>query len=110
MLIRIVNALLGLYLFTSAFLFHYGPLGFLNEMVTGLLVMGFGIAAILGRPHARRINFGLGVWLFITALALPRGLGGSYGAVVNQVVSAVLLTTTSLFPHQVHYREEPRSA
>jgi hypothetical protein len=110
MLIRIVNALIGLYLFTSAFLWRHGLLSFFNVMVTGLLVMGFGVAAILGRPHARRINFGLGVWLFLTALALPRGGTDEFGSVVNQVVVAVLLTVTSLFPSQVHYRQEPRSA
>jgi hypothetical protein len=110
MLIRIVNALLGLYLFTSAFLWTHGLLPFFNVMVTGLVVMGFGIASILGRHHARRVNFGMGVWLFISTLALPPGLGGSLGVMVNQLVVAALLTVTSLMPAHVHYQGAARRA
>jgi hypothetical protein len=110
MLIRIVNALLGLYLFTSAFLWTHGLLAFFNAVVTGLIVMGFGMAAILGRQNARRVNFGMGVWLFISTLSLPPGLNGSLGVMVNQLVVAALLITTSLVPAHVNYQDAAGSA
>jgi hypothetical protein len=111
MFVRLVNALLGLYLFMSAFLWPRGLVQFTNVFLTGLLVMGFGVAAILGRPHARWVNFGLGVWLFVSALALPTGAAGNgLGGLANQLIVAVLLATTSLFPAQVHYQDAHGSA
>jgi hypothetical protein len=100
MFVRVMNALLGLWLFTSAFLWHRVPVEFYNVLVTSLLVVAFGMASVLGRHGARKVNFALGVWLFISALALPHAAGG---AQVNQIVCAVLLVVTSLFPH-VHYQ------
>jgi hypothetical protein len=71
MFIRVVNALLGLWLFASAFLAGRPSLQFINVVAISLLVMAFGIASVLGRHGARRVNAALGAWLFISALALP---------------------------------------
>jgi hypothetical protein len=94
MFIRVVNALLGLWLFVSAFMFPHTVAQFFNEVAVGLLVTGVGVAAIMGRG-TRKVNFGLGVWLFISALVLPHVPGGS---LVNEVVVAVLIVISSLFP------------
>jgi hypothetical protein len=111
MLVRILSALLGLYVFTSAFLWPRGAAQFFNLFLVGLLAMGFGLASILGRPAARRVNFGLAVWLFVSALALPPGPHlNTTGGLANQLVSAVLLAITALFPAARHYREAPRAA
>jgi hypothetical protein len=100
MFIRVVNALLGLWLFASAFLISSSKLQFLNVLVISLLVMSFGMASVLGRHGARRVNAALGVWLFISALALPLT---SMAQIFHNVVMAVLLVITSLFPH-IHYQ------
>lgn len=100
MFIRVVNALLGLWLFASAFLISSAPVQFVNVMLISLLVMAFGMASILGRHGARRVNAALGAWLFISALALPHT---STGQAFHNIVMAVLLVITALFPH-VHYQ------
>jgi hypothetical protein len=106
MFIRVVNALLGLWLFASAFLVSTSTVQFLNVMLVSLLVMGFGIASVLGRHGARRVNAALGAWLFISALALP---GTSTAQTFHNIVMAVLLVITALFPH-VHYQTSRTAA
>jgi hypothetical protein len=106
MFIRVVNALLGLWLFASAFLASSSKVQFLNVLVISLLVMAFGMASILGRHGARRVNALAGVWLFISALALPNT---SMVQIFHNVVMAVLLVITSLFPH-VHYQRSTTAA
>ena len=106
MFIRVVNALLGLWLFASAFLVSNTPIQFINVMLISLLVMGFGMASILGKHGARRVNAALGAWLFISALALPHT---SMTQTFHNVVMAVLLVITSLFPH-VHYQSSRTAA
>jgi hypothetical protein len=99
MLIRILNAFVGLWLFTSALLFAPPPAQLLNLFVVGILATGLGVASILGRHGARKLNFVLGFWLFPSALLLHHR---SWGSLVNQIVCAVLLVITSMFPH-AHY-------
>jgi hypothetical protein len=101
MFVRIVNALLGLWLFASAFLFDKVPTQFYNELLVSIGVMVFGLASILGRHRARRVNFALGLWLFVSALLLPHVSGAP---MVNQILTAVLLVITSLFPSRLHYQ------
>jgi hypothetical protein len=101
MFFRVVSSLLGLWLFVAAFLFHRVPAQFWNVMIVGILVMGFGVAAILGRHDFRKVNFVLGLWLFISALALPHASGGP---LVHQLVVSVLLVIASLFPEHLRYR------
>lgn len=111
MFVRIVNPLVGLYLFVSAFLWPRGTVQFVNMFVVGLLAMGFGLASILGWPAARRVSFGLGIWLFISALALPPGAhGNGMGGLVNELVSAAFLAITALFPVPHHYRQASGAA
>jgi hypothetical protein len=99
MFIRVVNAMLGLWLFASAFMSSSAPVQFINVLVISLLVMFFGMASILGRHGARRINAALGVWLAISALALPHT---STAQSFHNIIIGVLLVITALFPH-VHY-------
>jgi len=105
MFIRVVNALLGLWLFASAFLVSTSTVQFLNVMLVSLLVMGFGVASVLGRHGARRVNAALGAWLAISALALPASTAQTF----HNIVIAVLLVITALFPH-VHYQTSRTAA
>jgi hypothetical protein len=106
MFLRVVNALLGLWLFASAFLFGRSPLHFVNVLLVSLAVMAFGMASILGRHRARRVSAALGVWLVISALVFP---GMSMGLTAHQIVIAVFLVITALFPH-VHYQSSRTAA
>jgi len=100
MFIRVLNALLGLWLFVSAFMLSRAPMQFVNVLLVSLAVMFFGMASVLGRHGARRVNAALGAWLAISALAFP---GMTAGLTAHQIVIAVFLVITSLFPH-VHYQ------
>jgi hypothetical protein len=93
-------------LFASAFLISNAPVQFINVLLVSLLVMMFGMASILGRHGARRVNAALGAWLFISALALAADLDGQS---FHNIVMAVLLVITSLFPH-VHYQRSRTAA
>jgi len=106
MFIRVVNTLLGLWLFASAFMAGRASIQFVNVLLISLLVMSFGIASVLGRHGARRVNAALGAWLFISALALPNTSGAQ---TVHNIVIAVLLVITSLFPH-MHYQTSRTAA
>jgi hypothetical protein len=68
--------------------------------------MAIGMASILGRHGARRVNAALGAWLFISALIFPNM---STGQMVHQIVMGVLLVITALFPH-VHYQDSHTAA
>jgi hypothetical protein len=106
MFIRVVNALLGLWLFASAFLMTRAPAQFINVLVTSLLVMAFGMASILGRHGARRVNALLGAWLVVSALLIPPM---STGQSAHQIVVAAFIVITALFPH-VHYQRSTTAA
>jgi len=106
MFIRVVNSLLGLGLFASAFMAGGPSWQFINVVLISLLVMVFGMASILGRHGARRVSAGLGFWLFISALLLPHT---STAQMFHNIVIAVLLVITALFPH-VHYQRSTTAA
>lgn len=106
MFIRVLNALLGLWLFASAFMFSHAPAPFINVLVVSLAVMAVGMASILGRHGARRVNAALGAWLVISALAFPNI---PTAGIVHQIVMGVLLVITALFPH-VHYQRSRTAA
>lgn len=106
MFIRVMCCLIGLWLFTSAFVSAGRPAPFLNLVLVGILVVFFGVLSILGRHRARRANWVLGLWLFVSALIIPPA---TWGATVNQIVSAVLVVITALFPH-VHSEPARQSA
>jgi hypothetical protein len=106
MFIRVLNALLGLWLFASAFMFSRAPAPFINVLLVSLAVMAIGMASILGRHGARRLNAVLGAWLVISAMIFQ---SMQTGQIVHQVVMGVLLVISALFPH-VHYQGSHRAA
>jgi hypothetical protein len=96
--VRVLNALLGFWLFVSAFMWPHTTAQFHNAWVTGMLVTVFAVAAIAGVHRARFLNFVLALWLFFSTLFLPRL---SAGTAVNHMLLAVALIVTSLFPLRV---------
>jgi hypothetical protein len=69
---RLVNAVLGLWLFTSAFLWPHASAQRVNAWSVGIVAVTAALAG-LGRTKAGRyVNAAAGAWLMISALFLPR--------------------------------------
>ena len=98
MLVLILNAMFGVWLFISAFLWPHTLPQFHNGWILGVLVTAFALAAIAGVRWARYVNFALGIWLFISTLALPRSSGGT---TLNNVLVAAAIIITALLPEHV---------
>jgi hypothetical protein len=67
---RIFTALLGVWLFVSAFMWNHGPAESAITMVAGLLTFVLAIASIYV-GSARYASAGVAVALFLSALAVP---------------------------------------
>jgi hypothetical protein len=61
---RLINALLGLWLFFSAFLWPHTPVERTNAWVVGMLAVTAALVGLSGRT--------LGGWLVVSAILLPR--------------------------------------
>jgi hypothetical protein len=69
---RLINALLGLWLFLSAVMWPHTPAQRTNAWVVGMLAVTAALAGLTGRKAGRLINAALGAWLIISAILLPR--------------------------------------
>lgn len=89
---RIVNIVVGAWVFVSAFIWlHMGP-DLTNTWIVGLAIAV--VAAIgLGVPQIRFINTALAIWLFISAFALPTVMSVT---VWNNAVAAIVVFIASL--------------
>ena len=67
-----MNAVLGLWLFFSAFLWPHGAMQSLNAEIVGMLAVTAAVARYTGVRWAGRFNALLGGWLIISALLMPR--------------------------------------
>ncbi len=68
---RIVNIVLGIWLFVSAFIWPHSYAQMTNTWIVGLLCVAFALIA-MRVPEVRYLNTLLAVWLFISVWALPR--------------------------------------
>ena len=92
---RIAGALLGIWLFISAFAWRHSPEQHVNTWICGLLALGVAMMAAFVRS-ARYLNAALAVWLLISAFALPTS-SVTAATTWNNAIVAVLLFATSLF-------------
>ena len=69
---RLINALLGLWLFVSAFLWPHTSTQRTNAWVVGMLVVSAAVVGVTGRIVGRLVNATLGAWLILSAILLPR--------------------------------------
>ena len=67
---RIVNIVLGVWLFVSAFLWAHSYAQMTNTWIVGALCAAFALIA-MRVPEARYLNTLLAVWLFVSVWALP---------------------------------------
>jgi hypothetical protein len=93
---RVVNVLLGVWLFISAFIWPHSQSQLTNTWLVGVLCVLFSLAA-MAVPWARYLNTVLAVWLFISAWALP---AISMGTIWNNVLSAIAIFVVSLVPSE----------
>lgn len=68
---RALNAVLGLWLFISAFLWPHLSSQKANALVVGALAIVFAGIAAFKDPRARYLNAVLGAWLAVSTYALP---------------------------------------
>jgi hypothetical protein len=69
---RAINAILGVWLFTSAFVWPHGRAQFVNATVVGMLAVTLALLGLGGRRWPRLSNTALGGWLILSSLFLPR--------------------------------------
>jgi hypothetical protein len=67
---RVVNIVLGIWLFISAFIWPHSYSQMTNTWVVGVLCVAFAVIS-MRVPEARYLNAILAVWLFISVWALP---------------------------------------
>jgi len=110
---RIVNLLLGIWLFISAFVWAHTHAQMTNTWILGVLTVIFALVA-MRVSQVRYLNSLLAVWLFISAFALPRL---NVGTAWNNALLAVVIFFLSLVPsnesagHEVatHEPHQPRT-
>ncbi len=100
---RVINILLGIWLFISAFIWPHTASQFNNAWIVGILGIIFAAIAF-GAPQARYLNTALAVWLFISAFALPTMTAGT---IWNSVIVAAVMFVMSLLPED--WRGLPRA-
>src|SRR4051794_27102433 len=68
---RIVNAVLGLWLYLSAFAWPHTPFERANAWISGIIAV---TAALVGLRHTkigRYVNAAIGAWLIVSAVLMP---------------------------------------
>jgi chromate transport protein ChrA len=68
---RLINAMLGFWLFLSAFLWPHTHFQQLNAWVVGIAGVTVALMALAGYDWARYVNAALGAWLIISTLLMP---------------------------------------
>lgn len=92
---RVLNVILGVWLFISAFIWPHSQAQMTNTWILGVLAVVFALVSMYVAAQARYLNTLLAIWLFISAFALPRV---SVGTVWNNAIVAILMFVFSLIP------------
>jgi len=69
---RLINGLLGAWLFLSAVLWPHTAAQRANAWVVGMLAVTAALAGLTGMKGGRMLNAALGGWLILSAVLLPR--------------------------------------
>lgn len=69
---RAINAVLGLWLFFSTFLWPHTRAQRVTGWTIGMLAVTAALAGTSGRTWGRTVNAALGGWLIVSALFVPR--------------------------------------
>lgn len=93
---RIVEVILGVWLFISAFVWPHTQAQMTNTWILGVLCVIFALVA-MAVPWVRYLNTLLAIWLFISAWALPTI---SVGTIWNNVLVSIAVFIVSLVPSE----------
>ena len=91
---RLINLVLGVWLFISAFAWPHTQAEMANTWILGIVVAVFALVA-LWQPPARYVNTAAAVWLFVSAFALPHNQDGTLW---NNVLVAIAVFVITLLP------------
>jgi hypothetical protein len=91
---RIVNVIIGVWLFISAFIWPHTQAQLTNTWICGVLCVIFALVA-MAVPWVRYLNTLLAIWLFISAWALPTM---NAGTIWNNVLCSIAIFVASLIP------------
>jgi hypothetical protein len=91
---RVVNVVVGIWLFVSAFVLPHTYAQFTNTWILGILTVVFALGAVRFAP-VRFLNTLLAIWLFISAFAFS---GNFYATVWNNAIVAIVIFVISLIP------------
>jgi hypothetical protein len=104
---RTINLILGLWLFSSAFMLPRTPASMRNVLAVGALVAVLSVASMLRRVWLRYVNTALSAWLLVAAFLLPQR---SPLARWNDAMIAVAMVVLSLVPGSIYPRMARRHA
>jgi hypothetical protein len=91
---RVVNVVIGVWLFISAFVWPHTHAQMTNTWICGVVTVVFALVA-MAVPWVRYLNTLLAIWLFISSWALP---SAHPGTVWNNVLCAIAIFIVSLVP------------
>lgn len=104
---RVLNVLIGVWLFISAFAWHHSFAQFTNTWILGVLCVVFALVA-MQYPWVSYLNTALAVWLFLSAILLPRI---NTATTWNNLICAIAIFVVSLVPSETApiYRPQART-
>jgi hypothetical protein len=102
---RIINIILGIWLFISAFIWPHAYEQLTNTWILGLLTIAFALIA-MRVPEVRYLNTLLAVWLFISVWALP---AATIATMWNNALVAIAIFFVSLAPGYLSGGQRPIS-
>ncbi len=91
---RGINVVLGIWLFSSAFVWQHTTAQRTNTWILGILCVIFALVA-MSTPQVRWLNTALAVWLFISVWALPHM---NLATMWNNALVAIAIFIASLVP------------
>ena len=101
-----MNAVLGLWLFCSTFLWPHTRQQSATGWVIGLLAVTAALAGLSGRKVGRYVNAALGGWLIVSALFLPRMRAATFWSDLVVGLGLVLFATVTRLPAPRHRRAD----
>ena len=104
---RLVNVVLGLWLFVSPFLWLHSPAQRATALIVGSLAVSAALAGLAGFKWGRLVNAALGGWLIVSALLLRRVQLATFW---NHLLVGFALALFALTRHLTDLRRRPADA
>lgn len=90
---RMLNIILGVWLFVSAFIWRHAPAAMANTWICGMLAVVFAAFA-MAWPAARFLNSALAIWLFFSTF----GYSDRAATLWNNLLVAIAMFIVSMIP------------